>query len=178
MIRRFLLLLILIFIVSGCQSDSDYLLGTYSVLTTVQTSTCEENYSSLLTASILPTGFVPDHTALRQWKMTRVAITDAGAEKIHLLMSATGVSHARLLLSGTLDQAFLRIMEHKDIQTQDTIVYRTILLSGHVEQDRIFGQIDTFLSGSPENIDLAYLPAPETPCQITERFVGILLFRE
>ncbi|GAK56468.1 hypothetical protein U27_03430 [Candidatus Vecturithrix granuli] len=162
----------------GCQQDSDYTLGVYDVMTTVQASTCPLYVSSVIAACIVPTSMILGQTTAQQWKLQRIAITDTGTEKVHLTITSVTDQNARLVLSGNVDHSSLCIEEQQNIQPPQETFYRFILIYGYLDQDRIVGQIHTFLSGPQTPSFLPIVIPSEAPCQISETFTGILSYSE
>ena len=64
------------------------------------------------------------------------------------------------------------------MQTSQGTFYRFILIYGYLDQDRIVGQIHTFLSGPQTASFLPIVIPSEAPCQISETFIGILSYSE
>lgn len=164
--------------VGGCQQDSDYTLGVYDVMTTVQTSTCPSYVSSVIAACTVPTSMVLGQTTPQQWKLQRTAITATGAEKIHLTITSVAHQDSRLVLSGTVEHNSLCVEEQQKIQTPQETFYRFILMYGYLDQDRIVGYIHTFLSGPQTPSFLPVVVPSEAPCQISETFTGIRSYSE
>lgn len=162
----------------GCQQDSDYILGVYDVITTVQTSTCPSYISSALTACAVPTSIVPGQTSIQQWKLQRTAITDTGAEKVYLTITSAVDQDACLVLAGSVDHNSLCIEAQQDLQTPHATFYRFILIYGYLDQEQIVGYIHTFLSGPQRTSFLPVVIPSEAPCQISETFSGILNYSE
>lgn len=169
---------ICILLAEGCQQDSDYILGVYDVMTTVQTSTCPTYVASAIAACTVPTSIVLGQTTAQQWKLQRTAITNTGAEKVHLTITAVADPGARLVLSGDVDNSSLSVEERHDIQTPQETFYRFILIYGYLDQDRIVGHIHTFFSGPHTSSFLPVAIPSEAPCQISETFTGILTYSE
>lgn len=162
----------------GCQQDSDYTLGVYDVMTTVQTSTCPAYVSSAIAACTVPTSMILGQTTAHRWKIQRTAITDTGAEKIYLTITSVVDQNARLVLSGNVDHSSLCVEKQQDVQTPQETFYRFILIYGYLDQKRIFGHIHSFLSGPQTPSFLPVVIPSEAPCQISETFTGILSYSE
>lgn len=165
-------------VTGGCRQDSDYILGVYDVMATVQTSTCPSYVSSALAACTVPTSMVLGQTTVQQWKLQRTAITETGVDKVYVTITSAADQGSRLVLSGSVNHSSLCIEEQIDIQTPQETFYRFILIYGYLDQDRIVGQIHTFLSGPQTASFLPIVIPSEAPCQISETFIGILSYSE
>ena len=172
--NRFFLTVFVIWLCSltGCQSDSDYTLGTYGVVTTVNTSTCSENLSGYFQDLILPTGFSTGQTQEHQWVIRRVGITGSGTDKIDMVITSSESPAPALVLSGSLENGFVRAEVQRNIVENEQEFYRFILIYGLIDDENFTGEIRTLLSDTRDASSTASLIPPFSPCEIYEEFVG------
>ncbi len=167
-----LITIVAVTILTGCHRNSDYVVGQYQVRTTVTTSTCPAELSSIVDDMLLPTGISVGQTAMSSWKIERIGITGTGAHHINLILYPSDSSKSVSHLSGTLEQGFVRIDLQQDIHKPSYHLYRAILLRGSIEEEAFIGEIRILLSNTDESPSLPpHIPA-SSPCEVREEFSG------
>jgi hypothetical protein len=166
----FTTLLVCTTVMISCQSDSDYLIGSYDVTTTVLSSDCPENMPLPLDNMILPSGFLSGQSLATRWNIHRVGITGTGTDKIHLILMSTGSGDTELMLSGSLEDGTVCIENQQNISRE---VYRFILLYGFIDGEHITGEIRTLLSHPSDSFSAISSMPPSILCEIHEAFSGI-----
>lgn len=164
----FTALLVYMAALTSCQSDSDYLVGSYEVITTVKSSSCPANPSWFPENAVLPTGFLSEQTRHMHWTVSRIGITGTGTNKLNLVLSAVDTPDIVIVLSGSMENGIVRIENHDDISEE---WYRFILLYGLIDGDHFIGEIRTLLSNIRNSSSFPSI-APNAPCEIHEEFVG------
>lgn len=152
---------------SGCQNDSDFVVGRYEVVTTVRESNCPESLSPSLEAAILPTGLLAGETHTLFWTIRRVGITGNGDNQVSLELHAAGVPERVLLLSGEMSDDIMRVEQQQELSPE---IYRFILLHASFDGEQIRGDIRTLLSQSGDSSDIPV----HAPCETHEQFIGVM----
>ncbi len=168
----FTLLVICTAAITGCQDDSDYTIGSYDVITTVKSSSCPENTSEFPDDLILPTGFFAGQIRTTRWILRRVGITGNGTHQIHLILRSDDASDKELVLSGSMENKFIRIEEQQNILAPPLELYRFILIYGLIDNDNFIGEIRTLLSDARNSTLASPFIPPSSPCEIHEEFTG------
>ena len=159
-------------ILTGCQNDSDYLIGDYHVITTVKLSSCPEKIFALPDDVMLPTSLLPGQSGILHWKLQRVGITGTGANKITIEITNAIYPDRGLSLSGILDDGFIQVETQQNIRETPCEVYRFVLLYGMIENTTLVGEIRTFLSSSGSSDRCPIVIPPSSPCEVSEEFTG------
>jgi hypothetical protein len=165
--------LICLFIFTGCHTDSDYLIGDYSVTTNIKLSSCPEKNFVLPTDAILPTALIPEQTGTFRWIIRRIGITSTGADQVTLELSQPTHPDDTLLLTGSVAKGVLRVEGQSNFFSGSCEVYRYVFLSALLEQDTITGNIRTRLASIQNTADCPVIIPPEDPCEVQEEFTGI-----
>jgi len=169
---RISIYIVYILTLAGCQSDSDYIIGNYDVITTVKLSSCPEKIFEFSDAIVLPTSSIPGQTGTYHWKIKRTGITGSGADKIVVKISDLNHPDHIISLSGTFNDRLVRIEMQQNIIEEHCEIYRFILLYGLIESNEIVGEIRTVLSNIRNSDHCPTFIPPFSPCEIYEEFVG------
>jgi hypothetical protein len=165
---------ICILILTGCQDDSDYIIGNYDVITTVKLSSCPEEIFEFPDKVFLPTNLLPGQTSIYYWKLRRIGITGSGADKITVDINAPNHPDYTLQLSGVLDDGLVRIEMQQNVIEEHCEVYRFVLLYGIIENNTLVGEIRTILSHIRGSDRCPMSIPPFSPCEVYEMFVGTI----
>ena len=168
------LYIICILILTGCQDDSDYIIGNYDVITTVKLSSCPEEIFEFPDKVILPTSLLPGQTSIYHWRLRRFGITGNGADKIVVDIKDPNRPDYTLQLSGVLHDGLVRVEMQRNVIEDHCEVYRFILLYGIIENDTLVGEIRTILSHIQGSDRCPTSIPPFSPCEIYGVFVGTI----
>ncbi len=166
----FTALIVCIAAIISCQSDSDYLVGSYDVITIVKSSSCPVKYiSESLDNAALPSGFLAGQTRTMHWSLRRVGITGTGAHKVSIVLHPADLPDITLVLTGSMENEIIRIGHQQNISEE---IYRFILLYGLIDGDHFIGEIRTFLSNVRNSPPFFESLPPNAPCETHEEFAG------
>lgn len=168
----YLTVLLYILTSTGCQSDSDYLIGEYDVITTVKLSSCPEEIFTFSDEMILPTGPLPGESSISRWKLQRVGVTGDGMDKMLLEVQPLESSSQTLELSGVFAHGLIRVETHSPLQSGSCELHRFVMIYGMIEQGDVSGEIRTVFSNLRPTKVCAELIPPFPSCEVYEEFVG------
>jgi hypothetical protein len=168
----YLSLLLCFLTLTGCQSDSDYLIGKYDVITTVKLSSCPAEFFTFSDEMILPTGQLPGETGISRWRLQRVGITGTGKEKILLKVQPLESFSQSLELSGVFDHGLVRVETQAPLQAGSCELHRFVMVYGIVEQEDFIGEIRTVFSHPRQLNACAEMLPSVLSCEVHEEFVG------
>lgn len=155
----------------GCQDDSDYLIGKYTVTITTELSSCGAEIFAFSSPDHLPTSSVTGHQGHEIWRIARVGITGTGAEKIQLDILSEDAATALMTLMGTLEHSWLHSETVKPFTSEACAIQRVIALSGQFKDSQLTGSIRTTLASGRQSATCA-LPFPFM-CEVTETFIAM-----
>ncbi len=157
---------------TGCQDDSDYIIGNYDVIITVKLSSCPEKIFEFPDDVILPTSSIPGQIGISHWKLQRIGITGTGAEKIVIDIRDLNRPDHILSLSGNLNGEIVRVETQRNVLEEHCEIYRFVLLYGFLENNTFVGEIRTVLSNIRRSDHCPTFIPPFSPCEVYEEFVG------
>jgi hypothetical protein len=157
---------------TGCQSDSDYLIGKYVVITTVKLSSCPEEIFTFSDGMILPTGLLPGQTGVSRWKLQRVGVTGDGMDKMLLEVQPLESSAQSLEFSGLFDHGLVRVETQSPLQAGSCELHRFVIIYGMIEQGDFSGEIRTVFSNLRPTGACADLIPSFPSCEVHEEFAG------
>ena len=167
------LLLFCILFLFGCQDDSDYLVGTYTVTVTTELSSCGAEIFDFSTPYYLPTHYLTGHQRDMIWRISRIGITETGAEKIHLDILSDANDAVLLTLNGTLDYPWLHIETSKPFTSDSCDIQRVIILSGQLGNAQLTGSIRTVLTSVRQSPACTRDLSRSLMCDVTETFIAL-----
>jgi hypothetical protein len=166
-------LIYLVLLLTACQSDSAYVIGTYRITILPQMSSCPPQIFEAFADPLLFPEVTPERQYSAQWQLERVGISSSGADKVLVTLISALTPAQTLEVTGMVarNTQDLRIEQARPLQQGTCELTRFVLIYGVFDNRTLSGEIRQIFT-NPTSAAACQTLSPFMSCEVYATFAG------